>query len=497
MIFISGMLELCAQGLDSLRKAELTERLEEYFEALKYEDMEVQKVECEFLIQTASDQEIRNFIARTIYSHYIDSPIMGAEAVAVHLADNWFIPGKVFFEDDSELFAAKIFADFNRQSQVGLKAPELAMKSIDGSEVRLFAGDDGDRGFKVLYFYDSDCANCRLETILLGNILETEDFPISFYAIYVGDDRHEWEEYVKDRLSPDTISAKVIHLWDPALDSDFQRKYGILQTPRLFLVSPDGTIIGRGLDAQSLSQMLHNIFDEVELEYGSEESAELFRGIFQSDKPSFDEVAAIADYIAATTLPKGDTLMFRQLTGDLLYYLAATPGEGFKEGLCYLIEHNIGSKQTVWDSPSDSLQIIGFADILSELLSKSCPGTHISDLKVPGELKTFKKSRPVNIRLSKLNGKRNIILFYTEGCNVCKAEKEAAEELLKLASSDDKSIASEVRKTKIFLVNTDKIMREDPALASRLFDTFDLSTLPFIITTDSKGIITHRYFSLL
>ena len=71
MISVAG--DLCAQGLDSLRKVELTEKLQEYFEALKYENIEVQKAECDFLIGTANSQEVRNFIAQTIYDYYIES----------------------------------------------------------------------------------------------------------------------------------------------------------------------------------------------------------------------------------------------------------------------------------------------------------------------------------------------------------------------------------------------------------------------------------------
>lgn len=51
-------------------------------------------------------------------------------------------------------------------------------------------------------------------------------------------------------------------------------------------------------------------------------------------------------------------------------------------------------------------------------------------------------------------------------------------------------------KIKVFLVNVDDIMASDPALASKLFDSFDLSSLPFIIDTDKKGIITSRYMTL-
>ena len=46
------------------------------------------------------------------------------------------------------------------------------------------------------------------------------------------------------------------------------------------------------------------------------------------------------------------------------------------------------------------------------------------------------------------------------------------------------------------MVNVDAIMASDPSLASRLIDTFDLSSLPYIIRTDRSGTIQDRYLSL-
>ena len=495
MGFIAGVGEVCGQELDSLRKVELTERLGEYFEALKYESIEVQKAECDFLIETANSQEVRDFIAQTIYDHYIASKIMGTEAVAVHLTDNWFVPKKVSFKDDSELFAARIFAEFNRQSLVGNKAPELEMETFDGDKRNLF-GEAGNGRFKVLYFYDTDCVNCRLESIMLRNILETEDFPVDLYAVYVGDNKEAWGAYISDRLVLESGKVSVVHLWDPSVDSDFQRKYGVLQTPRLFIISPDGTILGRGLDSQAVEQMLHAVFDEVELNYGGEESAALFDGILSSASTA-DEVKALAEYITESTLSKGDTVMFRQLTGDLLYHLATNTGEGIKEGLSYLVDNKILDQSKIWRSNDDSLKIVGFAQIMRDLLDKARPGTRIADVKVPGELYTWKKDKSADISLSRLKGDTNIIIFYTEGCEICRAEKQAAREILAQAYSSDKSVAKSARKIKVLMVNVDRIMADRPDLAARLFDDFDLSTLPFIITTDRNGIIQHRYYSFL
>ena len=47
----------------------------------------------------------------------------------------------------------------------------------------------------------------------------------------------------------------------------------------------------------------------------------------------------------------------------------------------------------------------------------------------------------------------------------------------------------------VLMVNVDQIMASDPELAEKLFDSFDLSSLPYIVMTDRKGIIQRRYLS--
>jgi thiol-disulfide isomerase/thioredoxin len=339
----------------------------------------------------------------------------------------------------------------------------------------------------VLFFYDADCAKCKLESIMLSNVLETEDFPIDFVAIYAGDNRQKWDSYVENRLSFEVSRTKVLHLWDPTLDSDFQRKYGVLQTPRMFLVRPDGVIIGRGLDTQALSMMLHDIFDEVQLEYGSKESETMFAEILEGtgERPEKADVISLADYIESATLQKGDTVMFRQLTGDLLYYLAGRQGEGYKEGLKHVLDSLILTDNHVWRTHDDSLKVVGFAEMMNDLLLKALPGTRLPSLKVPGEILTADKAKTGKFNLRKLRGNKNVILFYTEDCNICKAEKSAASDLV-----------SEDSKTRVLMINVDRITATDPSLADRLFETFDLSSLPFIIETDRKGKILRRYITL-
>ena len=48
---------------------------------------------------------------------------------------------------------------------------------------------------------------------------------------------------------------------------------------------------------------------------------------------------------------------------------------------------------------------------------------------------------------------------------------------------------------RVLLVNVDEILASQPELASDLFDSFDLTSLPFIMVTDSKGVVQRRYIS--
>ena len=117
------------------------------------------------------------------------------------------------------------------------------------------------------------------------------------------------------------------------------------------------------------------------------------------------------------------------------------------------------------------------AEIMDDLLSKARPGTLVADVKVPGTIVTKRGTRNVERNLRKLRRPRNFIFFYAEGCNVCAEEKKAA---------PDKGV---------FMINMDELMASRPAVAARLFDAFDLTSLPYIIETDRSGHVVRRYIS--
>lgn len=514
----------CAGQIDSTRLAALDERLEEYFRTLEPERIEVKNKECDLLIDSASDSLLRRHIALKIYDHYLESPVMGDEAVAIHLTDTWFATGLIDMGGDEVLLNAKVYADFNRQSLLGMQAPLAEMETPEGQKIEI--GGHASR-YRVLFFYDTECSKCKLETILLRSKLNTKNWPIDVYAVYTGVDPDAWKEWRDSKFNVRATRTKVVHLWDPEVASDYQMKYGVIQTPRMFLIDRSGTIIGRGMDTRALEQLLDIVLSSADYEYGGPASISLMDKLFatygetpdslsqvhadlsqnSSDRslslpkrrhgrldrslslpkrPSAENVLDVAKTLEFRTLSKGDTTFFKHLEGDLLYWLTSQRKEALKEGIIPFINEYILSRPEIWNTPDDTMKVVGLARMMKDLLSRTPVGSDLPKAKDFTSIQPRNDANALFLRgwtkkWNRLRRKGGFIVFHTEGCPVCKAELSAADSL-GLRTLD---------------VNVDEIMVTNPALAKSLLDTFDLSSMPLILQVSRNGIILRRYLSFI
>ena len=253
-----------AAAPDSAALAALDSMVIRYVEAIRTLDTEAKCSEADFMISSCSDSTARQRVALRLYGSYLESTLMGEEAVAIHIFDTWFDSGKVRMASELDLMNARIFADFNRRTLIGQDAPPLELSTADGTKETL----PRKGRTAVLYFYDTSCSNCKALGILLPYVLAEPGFQMDFYAIYTGQDKEAWNSYISTNLIFSSPDVCVHHLWDPEIESDYQRLYGILSTPKLYLTEPQGTVLGRRLDAESLGQLLpyagalQNLYDK-------------------------------------------------------------------------------------------------------------------------------------------------------------------------------------------------------------------------------------------
>ena len=242
------------------RFAPLDSLLTQFYGALLHADNEEKMTEFDGLIGSCQDSLTRQHVALAIFDHYRFSRVMGEEAVAVHIYDEWIEPGKVVPRSEFEMFEAERFALENRKTLIGMPAPQLTLRKPCGGRVTL----PREGRAAVLFFYSPGCAKCRLETYALPTVLADVEFPLDFYAIDVDADRREFRAFRK-ALKTDNKNVRMIHLWDPRNESTMLLDYGVFSTPKVFVVW-EGEILGRRLEMSSLQEIIHYI----NLLYGQE-----------------------------------------------------------------------------------------------------------------------------------------------------------------------------------------------------------------------------------
>ena len=242
------------QRVDSLAMAKLDQMLTNYTAALQKESVAVKSAECDFLISSVRDSATMQHIALWLYDHYKESEVMGDEAVAIHVYDNWFKTGTIPMRSEFDKLDADIFVTFNRNTLIGMTAPEIALRSPCGRKVKI----PQNGSYSVLFFFDTSCAKCQLEAQVLPGIMEEVEFPAKFYAVYCGQIKKEWRQF-RRKFKIHNKNVGIVHAWDPKMDTDYIRLYGVMSTPRIYFTDVDGEILGRRLEPESLQEIIQLI----------------------------------------------------------------------------------------------------------------------------------------------------------------------------------------------------------------------------------------------
>lgn len=234
-------------GLDSL--------LTEFYTVLARETVESKVAQFDALISTCTDSAMRSHVTLAVLDHYRHSRLMGEEGVAIGVYDKWIKSGRVKPRSEFEAAELELFANFNRHSLIGMTAPKVDLRRPHGHRLETIPSEGK---VAVLFFFDTSCSKCNLESRVLPGVLGKVDFPMNFYAVYVGSDKKSWKRFRHNFKIPNQ-QITLHHLWDPEMDSGYQRLYGVVGTPRMFVVWKDGEILGRRLEVTNLQEIINYI----------------------------------------------------------------------------------------------------------------------------------------------------------------------------------------------------------------------------------------------
>lgn len=451
-----------------------------------------------FIMTGKSDSEIAA-IAYYIYRYYRESRIMGYDEIAVYVADNYFLNGRYKLPDDGAMMEMRLFAETNRQSLIGMPAPALTLQDPAGTEYSI---PGGEQDYTVLYFYDDECPSCQRTTPMLMQYLMSKTAGLNFtvYMIYTQDDREKWLDYMAKVIMafalPDNV--QLVNLWDPEMSSDFVTKYGVISTPKLFVLDRNGIIIGRELTPSALAQV-------VELNESKLTPTEtLLEQIFMPMANTADTTELVGTIDTFFEDSKDNPEFFHEIFYTMYQYLKSSPSYTLQRGAAYLANKYIAGMPELWQTVeftdkgetrgnvirADYSSVKEFLDqtALAVLMFYRNPlDRPVSDLL----LRTPKNKE---MSIYSIDAEYTVLYFYDMNCALCHSVSEEMNKIQKqYADSGVKVVAIYTgtdNKWKKYIKDNDFawISLWDRKRQSGMFDKYDLMDVPAIYLLDKDKI---------
>ncbi|MDX9781479.1 MAG: redoxin domain-containing protein [Bacteroidales bacterium] len=299
------------------------------------------------LIEAGSKNNLSSHIASRLFSIFKNIDIMGLESVALHIAQNYFLNGKLNPPEGIDIIDLKLYSDFNKHSLIGMQAPEIKLKDFNGNDISL-RNKLGYR-YTILLFFDDNCSLCRLELPKIKSLsdsLETDG--VKVITVYTQPDTSKLRNYIFKEFN--TIPANWIIASDPSYSSDFQRLYNVIKTPQVFLIDKTGKIIGRNLNSASLKDLITRL-NETEKEF--ENQAKRFAAAYMEAVNYEDSISIKESYGQLFTRLSSleDKSIYRTMFSYIFEELLYSDNELRRQASVIVAKSYIMPFLSFWDGP--------------------------------------------------------------------------------------------------------------------------------------------------
>ncbi|SEQ65002.1 Peroxiredoxin [Neolewinella agarilytica] len=233
-----------------LRTPVIFNKLKRYIKELTPQNADSIKAASDFLIAKAIDKpDFFKFFANWITLQYEPgkSTVMDAEAIHVHMIQNYFTRERAFWSDSMTVFGLQQRADQMAYSLKGQAGPDITVPGLDGKGKRLY---DLKKPYIAVFMYNPECDHCIEQTPKLTQAYQSLKNDLDVYAIALDTDAAKWKGFVQAyRLQPFT------NVFDPTNRSIFKTYY-VDNTPELYLLGPDRKIVAKNLKVEQLAQAI-------------------------------------------------------------------------------------------------------------------------------------------------------------------------------------------------------------------------------------------------
>ncbi len=434
----------------------------------------------------------RSEYAIRAYDWFKDAPVMGKEEIAIWLAKEYFLNDRLKC-DSNTLFEMRAFVLMNEQSLLGMQAPPFTMKDTSGVEKSL--SDLIYRGeYTILFFYSTDCIKCRMATAKLVDFVNDYNKGVlNVMAVCTDSSKSKWTQYINSHFYVYNPFVNWENVYDPEAESAYHMLYGVIETPKIFLLDKDGIIKGRNLSVENIRELLENFNKE------KEGMDEFFKGLFEQAADE-EAVKSLIDLIytrATVSENGGQGRLFNDIFHELYLYLKSSSNYDWQCGAAYIGEKYIVGMQDRWKNPN----FVEKVRIAVELFNRNPLGSKAAslDLIVPGG---------IPLTLDDIYGDWKVLFFYNTSCGLC----QEAGKLLAGMCAGFSNDAEKTHNVKFIAIYTGSNHQEwlghvqdspqspfwhevktaDENARDRMYESYDLSALPAIYLLDKQNRVVAK-----
>jgi len=236
-----------------LRSPVLANKIKQYMERLTVQVPDSINKAADYLISLAlPTSDIFKYLVYYITNTYEKSQVMGMDAVFVYMAKNYYLSGKAFWVDSTQM--EKICDRVKALDPCLIGRRANAMNGLLKADFHPVSLKDIKNTYTIVYFWDPSCGHCQKVTPKLKEFYDTHKtkFDLEIVGVYIEADTTEWFKYIREK------KLNWINAADLLGRAQFRKYYDIYSTPVIYLLDKDKRIIAKRLEVEQLEDFIEN-----------------------------------------------------------------------------------------------------------------------------------------------------------------------------------------------------------------------------------------------
>ncbi len=229
----------------------LEARLDRYFKNLVAPVPDSTIYEADLLLARAKkDKESFKFVLWWLTHTYETSPVMGMDAVFVHLVEKYYVPGDAYWLSAEQREKVISRALTIAPNLIGQQAAPMELKDTSARKASLY---DIKSKYTVVVFWDPTCGHCITEVPKLDSAWKAswKNKGVTMVGVRTDGTREEWIKFIKEHKM-----SGWIHAWDPDNLTNYRKFYDVYATPVVYLLDEKKKILAKRLGMSQLDEFL-------------------------------------------------------------------------------------------------------------------------------------------------------------------------------------------------------------------------------------------------